>query len=212
MNRRDALQQLGAIALLACPAGFALGQAQGGFQALKPEVSPMSPDAEGKIEVLEFFHYGCSHCRHFEPLVEQWAGRLPRDVAFAQVPVVWREELNGLAHLYYTLQVKKRADLHKAAFAAVQDQRLRFDTPGAVRNWAQANGLDVLDFMGVYDSIGVVTQVKRAQQTGLRYKIDSVPTMAVGGRFLTSATLAGSHEAALKVADSLIERVRVRKE
>jgi thiol:disulfide interchange protein DsbA len=211
MNRRDALQQLGALALLASPIGLALGQAQESFKVVKPEVSSMSPDADGKIEVLEFFHYGCSHCRDFEPLVKQWAGRLPNDVAFVQVPVVWGKQLEGLARLYYTLLITKRLDLHKEVFTAVQDQQLRLDDPKVLRNWVQANKLDVSTFMGAYgyESFWVDKQVKSAQQAATRYKIDSVPTMAVAGRFLTSATLAGnSHEAALKVVDNLIERTR----
>jgi thiol:disulfide interchange protein DsbA len=207
MNRRDVLQQLGALALLASPVGIALGKEN--FQTLKSEVSPMSPDAEGKIEVLAFFHYGCSHCREFEPLVEQWTGRLPNDVVFAQVPVIWDKTLEGAARLYYTLLATKRHDLHKAVFAAVQDQRMRFEDPKVVRNWAQANKLDVPSFMSVFESMGVNTQAKRAQQIGIRYKISSVPTMVVGSRFLTSPTLAGnSYEATLKIVDSLIERVR----
>jgi thiol:disulfide interchange protein DsbA len=209
MNRRDALQQLGVLALLASPVGLALGQAQGNFQTLKSEVSPMSPDAEGKIEVLEFFQYGCPHCRDFEPLVEQWAGRLPNGVVFAQVPMVWEKQHESLARLHYTLLVMKRLDLRKAVFAAVLDQRLRFNDPKVVRNWAQANGLNVTDFMGAYESIGVDVQAKRAKQTAQRYGIDSVPMIAVAGRFLTSPSLAGnSFEAALKIVDSLIRRAQ----
>ncbi|MCL1860553.1 MAG: thiol:disulfide interchange protein DsbA/DsbL [Proteobacteria bacterium] len=204
MNRRDVLQQLGAFALLASPVGLALGQARGSFQVLKSAVPTNAPN---KIEVLEFFHYGCSHCHAFEPLVEQWARRLPDDVAFAQVPVVWGGE--GLARLYYALLVSKRLDLHEKVFVAVQEKRLPLDKPDVVREWAEENKLDVPAFMGIYKSFGVETDVGRAKTLVSSYKIDSVPTMAVAGRFLTSATMAGnSHEGALKVVDSLIERVR----
>ncbi|MDR2207825.1 MAG: thiol:disulfide interchange protein DsbA/DsbL [Azoarcus sp.] len=214
MNRRNALQRLGVLALLASPVGLVLGHGHGhgheqkDFQELKSVIPVMSPGAEGKIEVLGFFHYGCSHCREFEPLLAQWAGRLPGDVVFAKVPVVWGKGLDDLARMHYALQVSKRADLHKAIFAAVQDQRLNFGDPKVVRNWAKANKLDVSAFMGIYNSNGVDIHVKRAQQTGGRYRIDSVPTIAVGGRFLTSPSMTGSYEAALKIVDSLIERVR----
>ena len=206
MNRRKALQQLGALALLASPAGLALGQEQAGFQVLNPEV-PVN--ATGKIEVLEFFHYVCPHCQDFEPLVAQWSGHLPNDVAFTRVPVVFgKKPLEALARLYYTLLAKKRLDLHGTIFAAVQKQRLQLDDPDVVRAWAKANRLDVSTFMDTYNSFGVTTQVQRTDRLASSYRIDSVPTMAVAGRFLTSAALAGSHEAAIKVVDSLIERVR----
>ena len=207
MNRRDALQQLGALALLASPVGFALGQTEGRFKVLK---SPVSVNSVGKIEVLEFFHYGCAHCHAFEPLIAQWAKRLPDDVAFAQVPVIWGKPLEGLARLYYTLLIAKRLDLHEKVFVAVQEKKLQLDKPDVVRDWAKANKLDVSAFMSVYESFTVEkSRIPQARKLVDAYKIDSVPTMVVAGRFLTSAEMAGrSHEAALKVVDSLIERVR----
>jgi thiol:disulfide interchange protein DsbA len=207
MNRRNALQQLGALALLASPVGLALSQIkESNFKVLKP---PVPVTTAGKIEVLEFFHYGCSHCHDFDPLVKQWAKRLPNDVVFMQVPVIWSKSLEGLARLYYTLQAAKRLDLHEKVFVDVQKKELPLDKPDTVREWAATNGLNVSAFMGIYDSFGVNTQVKRAQQLVGPYMIDSVPMLAVSGRFLTSASMAGnSHEAALKVVDSLIERVR----
>ncbi|MCL2644487.1 MAG: thiol:disulfide interchange protein DsbA/DsbL [Betaproteobacteria bacterium] len=208
MNRRDALQQLGALALLSSPIGLALGhshgQAQGSFQVLKTKVPSDTP---GKIQVLEFFHYGCSHCHDFEPLIAQWAERLPNDVVFMQVPVVWGKQLEGFARLYYTLQAMKRLDLHKSIFPAVQEQRMRLDSPAGALDWAKANKLNESSFRVAYD-IGVNSQVRRAQQLTVSHGIESVPSMVVDGRFLTSASLAGNHEAALRVVDSLIERVR----
>jgi thiol:disulfide interchange protein DsbA len=213
MNRRDALQQLGALTLLASPVGLALGHGQGhgqgSFKDVKPEVLPMSPESKGKIEVLGFFHYGCSHCREFEPLIEQWVGRLPGDVFFEQIPVVWGKDLEGAAKMFYALQIMKRHDLHKTIFAAAQDKRVRFGDTKAVQDWAKANKLDVQAFLNTYGSNGVDIRVKRAQQMGSRYGIDSVPTMAVAGRFLTSVAMAGnSYGNALKIVDDLVERVR----
>jgi thiol:disulfide interchange protein DsbA len=207
MNRRDALKQLGSLALLASPAGFALGQPQGSFRTLDPEVPP---DVAGKIEVYEFFHYGCPHCQAFEPLLSQWVTRLPADVAFMRVPVVFGERaLANLARLYYTLVARRRLDLHGAIFTAVQVKHLPLDNPDVVRSWAETNKLDVPTFMDTYNSFGVTTQVQRSDRLTRSYRINSVPTIAVGGRFLTSPAMAGnSHEVSLEVADSLIKRVR----
>ncbi|MCL2162044.1 MAG: thiol:disulfide interchange protein DsbA/DsbL [Betaproteobacteria bacterium] len=206
MNRRDALQQLGVLALLASPVGLAQGQTERSFKVLRP---PVPVHSAGKIEVLEFFHYGCSHCRAFDPLLTQWAKRLPGDVAFSQVPVIWSQSLEGFARLYYTLLVSKRLDLQEKVFVAVQENKLSLGSPAVVREWAGANKLDVSAFMGVYGSFGVDTQVRRARQFVSLYGVESVPMLAVAGRFMTSAEMAGnSHEAALKVVDSLIERVR----
>jgi len=211
MNRRNVLQQLGALALLASPVGLVLGQhsahghPQGSFQVLPSKVQTNTPD---KIEVLEFFHYGCSHCHNLDPLIAQWAGRLPNDVVFMRVPVIWGKQHKGFARLYYTLLVTKRLDLHETIFTAVQNRQMRLDNPNIVREWAKANRLDVSAFMNAYESFGVNTQVERAEKLTASYRIESVPTIAVDGRFLTSASMAGTHEAALKIVDDLIERIR----
>lgn len=212
IRRREALQRLGALALLANFGAPALvrahdpAQAQGAlFLTLNP---PVRTEAEGKIEVLEFFHYGCPHCRDFEPMIDAWVKKLPDDVAFTRIPTIWSAPLEALATLYYALAVRKRLDLNASVFAAVQDQRLPLDKPEVVREWARENKLDVDAFMSAYNSFGVKAQAQRAKQLARAYKIDGVPTMAVAGRFVTSATLTGSHEATLKQVDSLIAQVR----
>ncbi|MDR3087688.1 MAG: thiol:disulfide interchange protein DsbA/DsbL [Azoarcus sp.] len=208
MNRRDVLHQLGALTLLAGTSGFALGQKKETFRTLEPAV-PTSVD--GKIEVLEFFHYGCPHCRDFEPLVTRWLKKVSADVVFSRVPAVWGKPLEGLAQLYYTLVVTKQLErLNAEVFAAVQDQQIPLNIEETLRIWVKEKGLDVPSFMDTYNSFGVQAQVRRAKQLGRSYKIDGVPTMAVAGRFVTSASLAGSHEAALREVDSLVARVRSR--
>lgn len=209
MNRRHALQQLGALALLAGPAGHVLAQRGNGpaFQ----EISPAVPTtAKGKIEVLDFFHYGCPHCRDFEPLLSQWKKRVPDDVSVIVVPAIWgNPQLQGLARLYYTIEVTGQLEsLHPAVFPAVQESKVPLHTEDAVRDWVGKRGLDPKVFMEAYKSFGVQSLVQRADQLARAYKIQGVPTMAVGGRFLTSASMTGSHEATLKQVDSLIARVR----
>lgn len=209
MNRRHALQQLGALALLASPAAqvFAQRAAGPGFQTLDPAVPTA---AKGTIEVIEFFHYGCPHCRDFDPLLGQWIKRLPADVSFIRVPAIWgNPQLLGLARLYYTLEVTGQVEsLHEAVFVAVQEDKSPLHTEDAVREWAGKHKVDVKVFMDTYKSFGVQSMVQRADQTARAYKIQGVPTMAVDGRFLTSASMTGSHEATLKQVDQLLARVR----
>jgi thiol:disulfide interchange protein DsbA len=215
MNRRDVLQQLGVLAFLSSPARFALAQDKESFRVL----SPAQPsDVKGKIEVLEFFHYGCPHCRNFDPLVAQWLKNLPSDVVFTRVPVIWGDnKLRALASLYYALKVVKQLDkLHGEIFIAVQNERLNFADEDVLRDWVGKRGVDVKSFMDAYTSFGVQAQTRRAEQLAKTYKVDGVPTMAVAGRFVTSTSLAGErkatereqHASVLKVVDSLIERAR----
>ncbi|GHT82487.1 thiol:disulfide interchange protein [Betaproteobacteria bacterium] len=207
MNRRDVLLQLGTLALVASPAGLVLAQGSSAFTTLKPAVP--SGNAEGKIEVIEFFHYGCNHCRAFDPLINIWKQKLPADVVFTRVPVIWSEEAKGWAALYYSLQAINKLDgVHEKVFAAVQDGHLPLHQLDGARAWVVRQGVDEKAFTDAYRSFGLPARVRGADQLAKEYKITGVPTVAVGGKYTTSASQAGSHEATLQTADRLIERVR----
>jgi len=204
MNRRDALKLAGLA--LALPVASAV-QANEPFQIIEPA---QKADDPSKIEVLEFFHYGCPHCRDFHPLITAWKKKLPADVAFRAVPAVWNNaQLGGLARLFYTAQVTgDLAALEPAIFAAVQDDKRPLFNEQQVSEWIAGKVGDAAKFIETYKSFGVGSMVQRADQLVRAMKIQGVPSMVVGGRYLTSASLTGSHENALKVADELIARVR----
>lgn len=214
MNRRSMLMQLGALGVLAASGSRVLAQTGEAFKTLPGKITGDTPD---KIELIEFFHYGCPHCRDFDPLLHVWLKNLPGDVSFRRVPAIWgNPQLRELARLYYTLETLGEVDrLNAAVFAAVQDKKLPLHTEQGVRDWAAAQGLDVAVFMNTYNSFGINTQVKgadhklkRADELAKAYDIKGVPTMAVGGRYLTSASMTGSHEATLKMVDELIVKAR----
>lgn len=204
MNRRDALK-LSALAL-ALPTA-SVSWAQSPFTVLNP---PQKGDDPSKIEVVEFFHYGCPHCRDFDPLVEAWRKKQAADVSFRQVPAIWdNPQLSALARLFYAAEVSgELAAVHSQAFIAVQEQKRQLFTEEQVREWIEGKVGDSAKFMAAYTSFGVNSMLQRADQLARAMRIQGVPTVAVDGRFLTSASMAGSHEAALKVVDQLIERVR----
>lgn len=209
MNRRLMLKQLSALAVLASAGPAVLAQQQEGlrFQAMPNRIAP---ETEGKIEVIEFFHYGCPHCRNFHPLVKTWLETLPEDVVFKANPVVWgSDQLKGLARLHITAE---RSGTLKAIqdkiFVGVQDERLPLHTEAGVSDWIAKQDVDAKAFMDTYKSFAIQGLVQRADQVTRAYKVQGVPTVAVDGRYITSATIAGSHENALKVVDKLIQLVR----
>mgnify|MGYP003668500328 CR=1 FL=1 len=208
MNRRRIFLQGTAAAVALSAVSPSLIAAER-YQTLKV---PVPQEAEDRIEVIEFFHYGCPHCRNFHPLITAWKKNLPEDVAFRAVPAIWgNEQLRGLARLYYALERSGFIDdLENDIFAAVQDdKRPIFDAAG-VRAWLEDKNVDVDAVMETYESFAVQGLVQRADQIARAYRIQGVPTMAVGGRYTTSATLTGSHAATLEVVDELIERVRAK--
>ncbi|ATE61376.1 thiol:disulfide interchange protein DsbA/DsbL [Thauera sinica] len=206
MNRRDALKQLAVLAALAAPVAGAWAEDEA-FQVLNPAQPTNDPS---KIEVVEFFHYGCPHCRNFDPLIEDWVRKLPQDVVFRRVPAIWNnQQLAGLARLYYAAEVSgDLSALHGKVFGAVQDEKRPLHTEAGISEWIQGKVADPKKFMDAYKSFGVSSMLQRADQLARGMKIQGVPTLAIDGKFLTSASMAGSHEAALKKADELIARVR----
>ena len=171
---------------------------------------PVPAGPAGKIEVIEFFWYGCPHCNAFEPTLEPWVKQLPADVAFHRVPVAFSAE-PFVAHqrIFYALDsLGLVAAMHRKVFYAIHNDRLRLDKPADISAFMGRNGVDAAKFMQAYDSFAVQAKGKQATQQAAAYKIDGVPAIGIQGRYYTSGSLAGTNEKALAVADVLIQRVR----
>lgn len=215
MNRRDFSAQL----LGTAAASMALGSfapaalAQAGapvegthFIRVEPAVPSTVPN---KIEVLEFFSYGCPHCSAFEPSIEGWAKRLPADVAFQRVPVPFLANAENFMRTYYALETMGQVNaLQRKVFAAIHVERQRLDKPADIVALVNANGVDGAKFLDVFNSFSVASSVTRAKKLAATYKLESVPAIAVQGRYLTSPAQAGGPEQALALTDILIQRVR----
>jgi protein dithiol oxidoreductase (disulfide-forming) len=169
--------------------------------------TPVAVPAGGKIDVIEFFSYGCPHCYTFEPMLEQWIKRLPADVAFRLIPATFNAPFEGYAKLFYALDATGLAEiLHKRVFAAIHVQRQRLDKETEIAAFVNAGGGDGAKVVEAYKSFGVATKLRQAKQAFEAYKIDGVPTLGIHGRWFTSGSLTGSNERALAVADYLIQR------
>jgi thiol:disulfide interchange protein DsbA len=165
----------------------------------------------GKIEVLEFFSYACPHCSAFEPVLETWAKQLPPDVALRRVPVPFLMNADNFMHTYYALETMGAVDaMQLKIFRAIHIERQRLDTPENIAAFIGKNGGDAAKFLAAFKSFSVATSVTRAKKLMADYKVDSVPTLIVNGRWMTSSSIAGTQERALAVADQLIQRARAK--
>lgn len=214
MKRREFSKQLASAGLGLAWAGAAWAQGAApveGKQFVRLSTpAPVSlPSPDKKIEVVEFFWYGCGHCYAFEPAVEAWAKRLPPDVAFRQVPVGFAPPHQLHQKLFYALEeMGQLSSMNKRVFAAIHQQNRRLSSESEIMAFAASSGLDAAKFADAFKSFGVNTKASRAKQLAEAYKIDGVPAVGVNGRFYTSGSLAGSNELALAVADFLIVRAR----
>lgn len=168
------------------------------------------PVPPGKIEVVEFFWYGCPHCNAFEPLLDTWTAKLPPDVAFRRVPVAFRDEpFTSHQKIFYALEAMGLlASMHRKVFYAIHGERQRLDKPVDIQAFMVKNGVDGAKFMENFNSFSTQTKVRQATKLAADYKIDGVPALGVHGRYFTSGTLAGSPQASLAVTEYLIGLAR----
>jgi thiol:disulfide interchange protein DsbA len=164
----------------------------------------------GKIEVIEFFWYGCPHCYEFEPMLEAWVKKLPPDVAFRRVPVAFREEpFTAHQRIFYALDAMGKVDeMQMKVFDAIHRDHNRMDKPADIAAFMQKNGIDGAKFIELYNSFGVQSKTRQARALAEAYKIDGVPALGINGHYYTSGSLAGSLERSLAVADFLIHKSR----
>jgi thiol:disulfide interchange protein DsbA len=193
-------------ALVAAPL-IALGQPN--YSELNP---PQPVESKGKIEVIEFFWYGCIHCYNLEPAIETWLKRLPPDADFRRVPAVFNPRWGHDAAVFYAFEALGVLDkLHRPFFDAIHRDRLRSDNPQAMAEWLQKQGIDPQKFNDTLKSFGVQSKARRAAQLTAAYKIDGTPAMAVDGRYTVSADQGGSREGLLATVSYLVDQARKQK-
>ncbi|MGE5615512.1 MAG: thiol:disulfide interchange protein DsbA/DsbL [Bacillota bacterium] len=180
--------------------------AQSSYTLLNP---PQPTEGGGKVEVIEFFWYGCPHCYHLEPAVNAWLKALPKDVVFKRVPAVPSESWANMASIYYTLEAMGMLDkYHDKVFDAVHKDRLNLGNKKVRDEWLAKQGIDVAKYNDVEKSFAVVTKVQRAKQMTANYKIDSVPQIVVNGKYVVSSETAGGPEKIFAAVDQAVAQAR----
>lgn len=196
-----------AIASLGAGLAFApMGHAQ--VDANHVKIEPAQPsDTAGKVEVLEFFAYSCPHCATMEPLVARWAQTLPDNVVVKHVPVAFNAGMADMQKLYYSLEALDRLDLHPKVFHAVHRERQRIYNFKAMAEWVEDQGVDRSQFEAAFQSFGVNNKVARANELAKVYKVEGTPSLAVGGRYVTSPSMTGTYEGAITEAQKLLDSI-----
>ncbi|HRL22321.1 thiol:disulfide interchange protein DsbA/DsbL [Alcaligenes sp. SDU_A2] len=187
------------------PATSALAQQGQGYVTLN---AAQPSDTTGKTEVLEFFAYSCPHCAILEPKVEAWSKTLPADVALRPVPVAFNAGMGDLQKLYYTLEAMDRLDLHPKVFEAIHQQRERLFDAKAITEWVAKQGVDKAKFEQTFNSFGVQTKANKANELARNYQIDGTPSLAVGGKYVTSPALANGYDESIRKAQELLDRIK----
>jgi thiol:disulfide interchange protein DsbA len=198
-----------AVAFAAAAVAPAPGLAQQQIAPFLELKEPLPTDVKGKVEVVEFFWYECGHCYSFEPHLEAWLKKLPKDVEFRRIPAIWNNQMVGAARVFYTLEAMGELErLHRPLFDAIHKDRLRITNERQLLDWLERQKVDLAKFSAASKSFAVESRLKRGLEVWQASKADGVPTMMVNGRYLVTADLAKGEGRMLAIVDSLIEQSR----
>jgi len=177
-----------------------------GFTTLQTGLAVENP---AKIEIAEFFWYGCIHCYNLEPVLETWLKKLPADAYFRRIPAVFNERWGHDASIYYAFEsLGVLEKLHGPFFDAIHKDRLKTDNPLALNQWLAKQGLDPQKFEATMKSFAVQSKMRRASQLTGASRIDGTPAMMVHGRYTISTEQGRSREGMLANVDQLIPVAR----
>jgi len=188
-------------------ANTAMAAAQEGLNY--KSIVPAQPTATGeKIEIIEIFSYGCSHCHRFEPVLERWLKNQSDNIEFIHMPAIFNQQLALYARAFYAAQALGVLDkVHMPFFDAIHLQKRRFNSEEDIADLFAENGVDREKFSKAFRSFSVEAKVKRAAELGRRYGVQATPSMVINGKYITNPGDAKQgFRGMLKTVDELIAK------
>ncbi len=172
-------------------------------------IEPQPVQTGNRIEVIDFFWYGCPHCYAFQPALEEWIGRMPPDVALRRIPAILRDSWAPHARIYYTLEsLGELGRLHQEVYHGYHVQELHMSKPDVMVQWAVRHGIDRQKWIDAYNSAEVTQKVEAAKTLTMDYNVQGTPSLVVDGRYLTSPAMARSEQRMIPILDDLVRIAR----
>ncbi|MDD1621926.1 MAG: thiol:disulfide interchange protein DsbA/DsbL [Methylococcaceae bacterium] len=182
----------------------ALARAAGGYETLSPAQPVQNPD---KIEVIEFFWYGCPHCYHLEPAMAAWLKTKPANVEFIRQPAVFSDLWGKHAKVFFTAEALGVLDkVHADLFDAIQNKKQKLTSEDELAKFFAEHGVKDEDFRNAYNSFLVDAKMRQAETMGSRYGITGVPALIVNGKYRVTGPSAKSQDNMLTVTNQLIQQ------
>ena len=192
------------IALLALFCFAGLVQAEEGYETLSPAQPVQNPD---KIEVIEFFWYGCPHCYSLEPSMAAWLKTKPGNVEFIRQPAIFSDLWGKHAKAYFTADALGVVEkVHADLFDAIQNKKQKLTSEDDLAQFFVAHGVKDEDFRASYNSFLVDAKMRQAETMAARYGITGVPALVVNGKYRVTATTAKSQENMINITNQLIQQ------
>ncbi len=175
-----------------------------GYEVISPAQPTQDPD---KIEIIEFFWYGCPHCYRFEPVLNEWLKNKPDNVQFIRQPAIFSALWGKHAKAYFTAEALGVVDVvHADFFDAIQNKKQRLTSEDDLAAFFAAHGVDEATFRSAYNSFMVDAKMRQAKTMAARYGVTGVPAIVINGKYKTNGPLAKSHANMIKVMNQLIAR------
>lgn len=177
------------------------------YTLIEPAMQQSNP---GKIEVIEFFSYGCPHCNDFNPLIKEWAAKAPADVVFRKVPVTFnRPQWTKLANIYYALETTgDLAKLDSAVFNAVHIDHVNFNSDEKIADWAASKGANAKKVTDALGAFSMQSLIRRSDQDVAAAKVSGVPAIVVAGRYLVRNEGATSLADLVRLTNDVVAKAR----
>lgn len=183
------------------------------FRTLDPVLPPLSgllgDTPKGKIEVIQFFYYGCPHCFDQQPLIDDWLARKPTDVEFRYIPALRDEKWVPLTKAWFALDKMGEATrLHRPIYDVINFDGVMLSDEAKLFDWIGRNGVERNRFIEVYNSDEIKAKLDEARKLTTVYGVRATPTLVVGGRFAVASGVAGSHFEAIRMLNQFVGQVR----
>jgi len=173
-------------------------------------IAAQAVDSGERIEVIDFFWYGCPACNALQPELEAWIKRKPADVVVRRIPAILRDAWAPHVRIFYTLEKLGELErLHQQVYYGYHVEELAMSKPDVMEQWAARNGIDRKQWLDAYYSPEVDARIARAKRLTAAYDVRGTPSLVVNGRYLTAWDMA-QHDPKLMVAilDDLIRLAR----
>lgn len=174
--------------------------------------NPQLTQTGDKIEVLEFFWYGCPHCYSLNPLLKTWLTNLPSDIEFRYVPAIFRPNWVAGAKIFYAIETLGiTAALHDKIYDAIHRDKIDLNNESILFDWIEKQGVDRKKFENTYNSFAIQNQVAKSTEMSRQYQLTGVPALVINGKYVTSGKMGGTPQDTIKTLEALIEKARKEK-
>lgn len=169
------------------------------------------PTSGSKIEVLEFFFYGCGHCYHLHSTLVEWEKKIPKDVELTYVPTIFRDNMEPMARTFYALEsLGELQRMHDPLYRAWNVDSVKLFDEAQIAGFVASKGVDRTKFSAAYNSFTMQSRVTRAKQMTRSYLIAGTPTLIVDGKYVITGLQPDDTISVLNEVIAMVRKAKAR--